>query len=251
MAFEKFNPGMLDRMRKWFAAKLNPFNLCPGSVTFWFIVPPYSAIGLMVTDLRNINVYWRQQIEPNETTYLMNQIFSFRLPLALTLLVLFASFGLTITDAAYRLIQAVRTEYENENKKIRETIDGLASSLAKQQEEIKKIETASQQQALAQALDPFRLTPRMSVFFSVYDTHTLLGFLTIDFGHIEFSLAQALEPNDTIYSIFRFLDLYSPFPLQIASMILSFGLFILGSVYKYGLAAREEVIDEVNRAFKR
>lgn len=93
-------------------------------------------------------------------------------------------------------------------------------------------------QALLHYLDPFNLTPRMSIYYPVYDDHTSLGFLTIDFRHVEISVKQSLEPSETILSLIRFLDVYAPFPLQVAVMLLSIGLFITGEIYKFGQSIR-------------
>ena len=184
---------------KYFKNRLDPLHLCPDSITFWFFIPPYTAIGISVLGLNKISIYLRQQVEPNETIYLFFKMFDLRPPIPLTILTLFISIGFVITDAFYRVIEV----FDENNELIREHIRWL---------------------------NPFNLTSRMSVFFPVYDNHTSIGFLTIDFRHIEISLRQSLEPNDNIYSLIRFLDIYSVFPLQVASMFLAIGLFLTGII---------------------
>ena len=188
---------------KYFKNRLDPLHLCPNSIVFWFFIPPYTAIGVTVYSLNEISVYLRQQVEPNETVYLLFRILDLRPPKPLTLLTLFFSIGLVITDAFYRVIEVLDTNHEFS-------------------------------QGHVNWLNPFNLTTRMSVFFPVYDNHTSIGFLTIDFRHVEISVKQSLEPNDNILSLIRFLDLYSVFPLQVATMFLSIGLFLTGLICKKG-----------------
>ena len=204
---------ILAQLRKQFSNNLNPFNLCPQSLIFWFLIPPYNAIGITILALDQVVVYWRQQIEPNETVFVSFKILEFNTPFPLTLLVMFAALGLVITDASNNIIEATRSEYKG----------CLEKSL-----------TVEQNQTFVKSFDPFKLTPRMSIYFPVLDNHTTIGFLTIDFQHVELSIKQSLEPNETIVSLFRFLDLSAPFPLQVAVMILSVGLFMTGKIYQFG-----------------
>lgn len=229
MTSQKFYPLIQEQIRKWYSNKLNPFNLCPDSLSFWFLVYPYSAIGVFIYDLHNITISWRQQIEPNETSYLNFNILQLNPPFPLTLLVLFTAFGLTLADAAYRVLEAYQMGQETQGDL---------------KEEVTKRGDEAKHQTLVSSLDPYRLTPRMSIFFPV-NQYTSIGFLTIDFRHLEFSIAQSLEPKGQIQSIFRFLDFYAPFTIQIAAMSLSMGLFLNGIIYKYGLATREEHTCEV------
>jgi len=177
------------------------------------LIPPYNAIGITILALDQVVVYWRQQIEPNETVFVSFKILEFNTPFPLTLLVMFAALGLVITDASNNIIEATRSEYKG----------CLEKSL-----------TVEQNQTFVKSFDPFKLTPRMSIYFPVLDNHTTIGFLTIDFQHVELSIKQSLEPNETIVSLFRFLDLSAPFPLQVAVMILSVGLFMTGKIYQFG-----------------
>lgn len=225
-------------------------NLCPNSLTYWVLVPPYCAIGIMIIDLRNITITWRQQIEPNETSYLNFSLIEMRPPFPLTLLILFLAFGITLADAAYRVLEVVQAEHKSEFNKVKESLNGLPNLNIDLQETIEQTVTAEKHQTILGFLDPFRLTPRLSVFFPV-SQYTSIGFLTIDFRHIEYSVAQFMEPNKNIECIFRFLDIYAPFPLQIATMSLSIGLFVLGAIYKYSIDTREEIINEVKQTLKK
>ena len=247
LTYENIYPLILIQARKWFAKKLNPFNLCPNSLWYWIIIPPYSAIGIAITDLRTISIYWRQQIEPNETSYLVFKVIEMKTPSSLTLLILFSALGITLADGTNRVLEMVQKEYQSKLKRVEESLVGLSNSYEDFQEQITQTVTEEKHQALVSLLDPFRLTMRLSVFFPITQ-YTSIGFLTIDFRHVEFSIEQWLEPNGNIESIFRFLDFYTPFSLQIATMTLSIGLFITGIIYKYGLEVREEVIDEVKQS---
>lgn len=237
---EQFYPLMLEQMRKQFTNKLNPFNLlCPRTLFFWFLIPPYSAIGLAIYSLNEVVVTWRQQIEPNETVFVVFKIMEFKPPFPLTFLVMFAALGLVITDASYRISETIRTLYEEQLKKIEERTEGFSGSVVNSEPELRKTIAEETNQILAKSLDPFILAPRMSIYFPLYDNHTSIGFLTIDFRHVELSIKQSLEPNETVISLIRFLDLYTPFPLQVAVMLLSVGLFITGKVYEFEQGARE------------
>lgn len=222
--FEQFYPLTLEQMRKQFANKLNPFNLCPRAINFWFLVPPYSAIGIIIKDLRLVTVNWRQQIEPNDTVFVTFRIMELRTPFPLTLLVMFTSFGLVIADSAHSLIEATRVIYEDKLKKLEDV---------NLEQETPKTASEQKSQTLVKSLNPFTLSPRMSIYFPVYGYHTAIGFHTIDFQHVEFSIKQSLEPNETITSRIRFLDMYTPFPLQVATMLLSVGLFLTGLIYEF------------------
>ena len=224
--YQKLPPLIQKKIRKWFSNKLNPFNLCPISWTYWIVVYPYSAIGVSIADLHNIVITWRQQIEPNETSYLNFNIIQLRVPFPLTLLVQFSLFGVTMADAAFRVLEGILAQVENTQQETEKSIES---------EKIKELRSF---------LDPFRLTPRLSIFFPVTQ-YTSIGFLTIDFRHIEYSIAQAIEPNGNIENIFRLFDFYAPFPVQVTAMILSLGLFLNGVIYKYKQEIREALGGEV------
>jgi len=137
---------------------------------------------------------------------------------------MFAAFSLVIADSSYRIIEATRVIYEDKLKKIEDV---------NSEQEIQETVSEPKNQTLVKSLDPFMLTPRMSIYFPVYENHTSIGFHAIDFQHVEFSMKQSLEPNETITSRIRFLDLYTPFPLQVAVMLLSVGLFLTGKIYEF------------------
>lgn len=192
-----------------FASRIDPFKLCPFSILFWFLIEPYNAIGISIRSLREVSVFWRQQIEPNQTVYLLFNLLNFRLPFPLTLLLLFSASGLVIMDGVNILLSA-KTKTINELEIVEDPKYFMSTFL--------------------QSPGPSNLLPKMSIYFPVYDSYTSIGFLTIDFRHIEFSIKQALVPDENIYSIIRFIDLYTPFPNQIAVMILSVGLFLSGQI---------------------
>lgn len=214
--FLKYHSKVLNQMRILIADKLNPFNVCPRSIYFWFLIQPYNAIGISILGLREVGVHWRQQIEPNETVYLLFKVIDLKPPFPLTLLLMFSALGLIITDGANRLIQTARLEFVNQPEE--------------------RIGTTEEQepQGILYSRNSFSLTPRMSIYFPIFHNLISLGFLTIDMRHLEISIEQVLEPNETILSIIRFLDLNSPFPLQLAVLFLSVGLFLTGQIYNFG-----------------
>ncbi|WP_242831364.1 hypothetical protein [Desulfitobacterium dehalogenans] len=148
----------------------------------------------------------------------MFKILELNSPIPLTLLIMFASLGLVLTDGANKIVQAVRSEYEN---------------------------IVPTDESVTPSLNPFNLTPRMSIYFPIIDDHTSIGFLTIDLRHIEFSIKQSLEPNENIKSLIRFIDIYAPFPLQLGIMFLSVGLFLCGIIFKFILSLNQELLDEI------
>jgi hypothetical protein len=232
--FQKYYSLLLRQGQKWFASKSNPFRLCPDTVVFWFFVRPYCAIGLAIRDLQNVQIFWRQQMEPNETIYLLFKVIEIRTPYSLTLLATYASFALVIIDAAHRVFEVIGGQNEQKQTIMDMDTNNLSYEPNELEEIIKQEVINEHSSSWSSQLDPFSLTPRMSIYFPVYDHHTSIGFLNIDFRHVELSIKQSLEPNDNIVSLIRFLDLYSPFPLQVAVMILAFGLFLNGAINKLG-----------------
>lgn len=220
----EFYPRVCRIIRKYCHNRLDPFNLCPSTIIFWYFIPPYRAIGISILDLQRITVLGRQQVEPNGTIFLLFRISELKPPIPLTLLIMFASLGLVLTDGANKIVQAVRSEYEN----IIPTDESVTPSL-----------------------NPFNLTPRMSIYFPIIDDHTSIGFLTIDLRHVEISIKQSLEPNGNIKSLIRFIDLYEPFPLQIGIMFLTVGLFLCGIIYSFILSQNQELLDELRADYNR
>lgn len=234
MVFNNYYSLLLKQTRKFFINKLDPFNLCPRSIIFWFLIEPYNAIGINMLGLNKVFVIWRQQMEPNETIYLMFRILELNPPFPLTLLLMFSALGLVISDEAYRLLLTSQQGNGNMSTTCENPIKRLSCS-----EQQKEIETDNKQEyQTLDYRDPFILTPKMSIYYPVYDDRTSLGFLSIDFQHVELSVKQALEPSETIFSLIRFSDIYAPFPLQVAVMLLSIGLFITGEIYKFGQSLR-------------
>jgi len=197
---------------------IDPLKLSPLTIIFWYPIPPYKAIGLSITGLEEIAVFGRQQIEPNQTLYVMSKILHLKPPFPLTLFIMFVSFSLVLVDSAHKVILSILSEYEN---------------------------NAPTDETITPSLDPFALTPRMSIYYPIFDDRTSIGFLTIDSRHVEISVKQALEPNNNIRSLIRFIDIYSPYPLQVAVMILSFGLFLSGIIMRYNQEIQQEVIDDI------
>ena len=216
-------PIISNKVQKCSNNRLDPFRLCPRSILFWYFIPPYRAIGISIRGLQEIAIYGRQQIEPNQTIYLMFKILDLKPPFPLTLLIMFSSLGLVISDGANKVIQAIRSEYEN---------------------------VLPKDESVTPSLNPFNLTPRMSIFFPIIDDHTSIGFLTIDLRHLEFSIEQSLEPNDNVKSLIRFIDLYNPFPLQVGIMFLAVGLFLCGIIYKFSLSLNKEFFNEIRQILR-
>lgn len=246
---EKYYPHIYREMRKWIKAKLDPANLCPPVIVFWLMIPPYTAIGISVLSFREIGVYLRQQMEPNETVYLMFKVFEVSLPYALTMLVTFSCFGLVITDAAYRVTEAIKSQYEGRLSQLQEGLTNLTNKFYSSPEGIAKKANGDKNYEKKHSerlknFDPYNITPRMSIYFPVYDNHLSLGFLTIDFRHVELSLKQSLEPNDTIYALIRFIDMYSPAPLQILVLTSAVGLYFLGQIHRFEADARESILNK-------
>lgn len=217
----EFYPRLCRMIRKYSHNRLDPFNLCPHTIIFWYFIPPYRAIGISIFGLQKVAVFGRQQIEPNQTIYLMFKILELKPPIPLTLLIMFASLGLVLTDGANKIVQAVRSEYEN---------------------------IVPTDESVTPSLNPFSLTPRMSIYFPVLDDLTSIGFLTIDLRHLEISIKQSLEPNNNIRSLIRFIDIYTPFPLQIGIMLLSVGLFLCGIIFRFILSLNQELLDEIKHS---
>lgn len=249
--YEKYYPLILQNVRKWYTRKLNPFNLCPRTIMIWLLIRPYNAIGINLIGLRKIAIFWRQQMEPNETIFLLFRVIDLHIPFPLMLLITFGSLGLVITDGANRLLKAAQMQFEETITKIRKDVDGLADTLDELQESLDNlinINTEEDHKKTINRLDPFNLTTRMSVYLPIYNYQTTLGILLMDFRHLEISIKQSLEPNETLFSLIRFIDVYSPFPLPIMVMLLLVGLFFVGKIQDLNHAEREEIISKVKRS---
>ncbi|MDP4161444.1 MAG: hypothetical protein Q8911_17090, partial [Bacillota bacterium] len=122
-------PKIPDGLRQLLAGKLNPFNLCPRSVTFWYVVPPYNAVGVTVAGFNKVVVYWRQLVEPNETAYLAFKLLNLRTPFPLTLLVFFTSLGLLIGGTTYGIYQTVNALSTENAQKTEDTVEGVPAAV--------------------------------------------------------------------------------------------------------------------------
>ena len=248
LVYEKYYPLILQYVRKWYTRNLNPFNMCPQSIMIWLLVGPYNAIGIDLIGLSEIAIFWRQQIEPNETIYLLFKIIDLHVPYPMMLLITFGFIGLVITDGANRLVKAAQMQFDEIIKNIKDDLEDLSTKVEDIQQFIENEETTEDHQRTVNILDPFNLTPRMSVFLPIYDNHTVLGILLMDFRHLEISLRQSLEPNEMLYSLVRFIDVYSPFPLPIMVMLLSIGLFFVGKIQDLNQVTRDEILSNVKQS---
>lgn len=135
--FADYRCRMLQQMHT-LAKRLDPFKLCPFSFYFWFLIEPYNAIGVSISSHKDVDVHWRQQMEPNETIYLIFDILKLQLPFPLTLLLLFSGSGLVIMDGVFRLLESAAGNYADNTGK-----------------------------PALRSLAPFKLLPKMSIYFPV------------------------------------------------------------------------------------
>ncbi len=246
--YDKYYPLILKHVRKWYAGKLNPFNLTPRTIMIWLLIRPNNAIGVSLIGLQKIAIYWRQQLEPNETVFLLIKLIDLRVPFPLMLLIAFGSIGLIVTDGANRLVKAAQTQFEEVINNIQAKLDGLSDTPADLLQSIANMAASEERQQAVKLFDPFNLTTRMSVYLPIYNYQTTLGILLMDFRRLEFSIKQALEPNETFLSIIRIFDICAPFPLPIMVILLSVGLFFVGKIQDLIQAAREDIINDVKRS---
>jgi len=260
---EKFNRILSEQQRKFIAKNLNPFNSCPGSVTFWFPIIQYVYIGVTVSSFKKILIVIRQQIEPNEIISLNMTILRFQLPYPLTLLMIFSSLGLWVNGAVNKIIENAITQLMNDQEKhlsnLEERIDSLCQdiplddpSLLPPDVQEKAVEALAEEnnRRIRQALNPFNLNPRMTVSLPIFGAHTRINLGFTDFQRIAISIKQFLEPQDVIYTLIRFIELKVPFPLTILALFLSIGLFINGSVNEFEQGTRNGIMNEVKRIFQ-
>lgn len=248
LVYEKYYPLILQYVRKWYAQNLNPFKLCPRTIMIWLLIRPYNAIGISLFSLNEIAIYWRQQMEPNETVFLLLKIMDLHVPFPLMLLITFGTIGLVVTDGANRLVTAAQTQFAESLASLKEKLDSLGDAPEDPRAYMETTMADEERKQAQNWLDPFNLTPRMSVYFPIYNYHTTLGILLMDFRHLEISLKQSLEPNETLVSLIRVIDVYSPFPLPIMVMLLSIGLFMMGKIHDANRTLREEILNEVKRS---
>ena len=214
----EFYPILSEAVRKSKIKQFDPFSLCPKTIMFWFLIPPYRAIGISIEGLQEISIYGRQQIEPNELIYVLFRILHFKTPIPLTLLTLFTSLGYAMIGAGNKLIQALRSKYET---------------------------IVPSDESVTPSLDLFSMYPRLSIYYPVINGSLSLGFLAIDEQHAMVSVKQSLEPNKNIFSIVRFLDFYGPYTIMNLIVMLSIALFFCGIIAKYNQKLRQDIINEI------
>ena len=233
----------------WVNKKFNPFNLCPSSITFWFPITKFVFIGMTVSSFQRIIITIRQQIEPNRTIFINIRIVQLKIPFPLTLLTMFSSLGLWVNGAVNKLLENATTQLMNEQEErlnnLEEKIQSLFTDIAPEL----SLLTPDVQEKARETLNPFNLSPSMTVTFPIYKTHTSLNVSFMDFQRIAISNRQFLEPQDIIYTLIRFIELKVPFPLTILAVFLSIGLFINGSINEFEQGTRNGIMNQVNRIF--
>lgn len=253
---EKLKQALAEQRRKLYAKILNPFNLCPLFVTAWFPVYPSLTIGVSFSSVQDIGIYLRQAMDPTfANIFSLFKILESKVPFPLGLLTMFSGIGLFITDRVNTLLQTsnneLMMEQEEALKGLEEKLDSLSSDERLDGIKEKILETIAEEKrkSMVEALNPFILSPRaISVFFPIYQKHTAIGVVFHDLDYMGIGILQALEPNDKIYSIIRFIHVQVPFALELLVMFLAIGLFLSGGVNKVEQGAREEVIDEVRES---
>ena len=259
---EKFNRIIADQQRNFIASNLNPFNLCPSSVTFWLPLIPYVNIGITVSSLKKIGIVIRQQIEPNETISVIIRIFELQIPFPLTLLTLFSLLGLWTNGAVNKIIDEATTQLMNEQEALLENLEEKISSIFMDiaqdlsqlpPDTLKKSREALDEEndtRIRQALNLFNLNPTMTVSFPIYKTHTAIYIGFTDLQRLSISIKQFLEPQHVIFTLIHIIELKVPFPLTILALFLSNGLFLNGSINGFEQGTRSGIMNEVKRIFQ-
>lgn len=249
---EKIKHAIAEQQRKFYAKILNPFNLSPLSATFWFPVVPSLAIGVSVANLGEVDIYIRQAMDPTfANIFSAFIILEFHVPSPLALLILASCLGLYLTGKINKLLETLKnkliTEQEERLQALEEELDFLSSQACLDLEG-KILETIAEEKhrSIIEALNPFKLAPiSMSIFFPVFKDHTAIGVVFHDLDYLAIAVLQAIEPNDKMYSIFRFIHAQVPFSLTLLIMFLAIHLFLSDEINKVEQGAREEVINEV------
>lgn len=247
---EKLKGILAEQQRKFIVKNLNPFNICPRSVTFWFPITKFVSVGMTVSSLQRIIIVIRQQIEPNRTIFLSIRILQLKIPFPLTLLTMFSSFGLWVNGAVNNLLENATTQLMNEQdirlNNLEEQIQSLFPDIAPEP----SLLPPDIPENVWESLNPFNLSPSMTVNFPIYKTHTSFNLTFMNLQRIAISIRQILEPQDIIYTLIRFIELRVPFPLSILALFLSIGLIINGSVNEFEQGTRNGIMTEVNRIFQ-
>lgn len=247
---EKFKGILAEQQRKFIVKNLNPFNICPSSVTFWFPITKFVFVGVTVSSFKKILIVVRQPIEPNETISLIITILQLQLPYPLTLLTMFSSLGLWVNGAVNNLLENATTQLMNEQEESLNNLEEKIESLFPDITPDPSLLLPEVQQKTWEALNPFNLNPRLTVTFPIFGTHTRINLGFMDFQRVAISIKQFLEPQDVIYTLIRSIELKVPFPLSILALFLSIGLFINGSVNEFEQGTRNGIMNEVNRIFQ-
>lgn len=265
---EKIKHALAEQKRKIYAKILNPFNLSPISVAFWFPVVPSLAIGVVVTSLQEIDIYIRQAMEPTFVNiFSAFDILEFHVPSAFALLTLASCLGLFLTSKTNKLIETATNqliaEQEERLKTLEEELDLISSEVnldngisldnevSLDKIENKMLDTAVEEKprSILAVLNPFNLAPiSMSIFFPVILDHTALGLVFHDIDYLAFAILQAVEPNDKIYSIFRFIHAQVPFALSFLAMFLAICLFLSGEINKAEQEAGKEIMNKIRES---
>ena len=260
---EKYNKILAEQQRKFIARILNPFNLCPISLTFWFPITQYIYIGVRPQNLKQIGIVIRQQIEPSDTIHSSIQILQFKLPFPLTLLTTFSALGLFVNGAIDKLIENSTTQIMNEHKdrlsNLEEKLDSLSSEIPIDPSQIppdlqnKVIESIVQEsrRRILEVINPFNLCPKITVYFPIFKRHVAIGVNFMDLQQMSISIRQALEPTDVILSSIRFIELRVPFPLAILALFLSVGLFLNAGVDEFEQETRDGILNEVKQIYQK
>lgn len=260
---EKYYKILAEQRRKFIAKILNPFNLSPNSVNFWFAITQYTSIGVIPQNLERISIALRQQIEPNDTTHIRIHILQLNLPFPLTLLTIFLALGLFMNGAINQLIDNSTTQIMNQQEErlsnLEEELDSLSSEVPKDPTQIppevqnKILESIAQEKKrqILQAINPFKLCPRVTLYFPVLEKHVAIGVNFMDLQQMSISIRQSLEPSDIITSSIRIIELKVPFTLAILSLFLSVGLFLNGSVNEFEGQTREGIVNRVKQIYEK
>jgi len=250
----KFKGILTEQQRIMIAKNLNPFNICPSSVTFWFPITKFVSLGVTVSSLQRIIITIRQQIEPHRTIFLSFRILQLKIPFPLTLLTMFSSLGLWVNGAVNKLLENATTQLLNEQEErlnyLEEKIQSLFPDIAPEPFTLPPAPDVQEQEKVWETLNPFNLSPSMTLNFPIYKTHTSLNLSFMDLQRIAISNRQFLEPQDIIYTLIRFIELRTPFPLTILALFLSLGLFINGSINEFEQGTRNGIMNEVKRIFR-
>lgn len=253
---EKIKKVLAKQQRK-FASFFNPFNLCPIGVSIWFPLLPSVALGFAFSGLNNIAVLIRQAIEPTLTNgFLAIRILELRVPSPLYFLTLFSAIGLFFNAKINGLVQASNDEFIAKQEEMFNRLEEKLNVLTSEEDSGSNLlentlDDGNPPLRTTLTLNPFNLSPlSLTVFVPIYKNHTALGILFHDLNYMGFSILQALEPNDKIYSLFRFIHIQVPLALDLLVMLLVLGLFLSGGVNKVEQGVREEIIKEVKESIQ-